>query len=180
MFVYNLKISANKFFKFVLTIILIIAILITGIAIYKTFSSITSHSNISDVYEIEPSNYTNILKAVHDNLDTYVGQKIRFSGYIYRVYDLQNTEFILARDMIINSDLDTLIVGFLCNSENASNFEDGTWVNVVGEIKKGYYHGDIPIIDIIQMEKITKPADTNVYPPDDFYIPTSSLLYDNP
>ena len=177
MFVYNLKLSVSRLFKFVITFLVIIAIIITGIAIYKTFISNISHGSIADVYEIDPSNYTNILKAVHDDLDTYIGQKIRFSGYVYRVYDLSDNEFILARDMIINSDNDTLIVGFLCTHENAKDFEDGTWVSIVGELKSGYYHGEVPIVDLMQIERIEKPADSNVYPPDDFYIPTSSLIY---
>lgn len=81
--------------------------------------------------------------------------------------------------MVVSSDFQTLVVGFLCSSEKASNFKDGTWVNITGKITKGYYHGDIPIIEINSIEEIAKPKDTLVYPPDDFYIPTSSLLYNS-
>ena len=181
MFVYNVRLNSNRLFKFILAILFIIALIITGISIYKTFGNgNSSNSTSDDVYEIDSNNYTNVLKAVHDDIDNYVGQKIRFSGYIYRVYDLQNDEFVLARDMVVNSDFDTLVVGFLCHSNNSSNLKDGTWVNIVGEIKKGYYHGDIPIIEISEIEEISKPTDSYVYPPDDFYIPTSTLLYNNP
>ena len=78
--------------------------------------------------------------------------------------------------MVINSDFQTLIVGFLCNSNLASNFEDGTWVNVTGEIIKGYYHGDIPVIDITEIQATSAPSDEYVYPPDEDYVPTSSLF----
>lgn len=180
MFVYNIKVSSGKIFKFIFILIFIAVLAITGIAIFKTFPSKSDTNSAKDeIYTINSSNYTNILKAVHDNLDTYIGQKISFSGYIYRVYDLQDDEFVLARDMVINSDFQTLVVGFLCHSDNSNKFKDGSWVNIVGEIKKGYYHGDIPIIDISQIEEASKPADSYVYPPDDFYIPTSSLLYNN-
>lgn len=180
MFVYNVKISSSKIFKIVFVIIFIIIFCITGLAIFKTFNFSNSKINNNDVYEINSTNYTNILKAVHDDLDTYIGQKIQFSGYIYRVYDLQDDEFVLARDMIINTNNETLVVGFLCHSDNSSNLKDGIWVNITGEIKKGYYHGDIPLIDISNIEEIKKPSDANVYPPDDFYIPTSTLVYNNP
>ena len=153
MFVYNVKISSSKIFKIVFVIIFIIIFCITGLAIFKTFNFSNSKINNNDVYEINSTNYTNILKAVHDDLDTYIGQKIQFSGYIYRVYDLQDDEFVLARDMIINTNNETLV---------------------------GYYHGDIPLIDISNIEEIKKPSDANVYPPDDFYIPTSTLVYNNP
>ncbi len=181
MFVYNIKISSGKIFKLILSLIVIVALVITGIAIYKTFVGNSSlELDSDDIYTITSTNYTNILKAVHDNLDDYVGQKISFSGYVYRVYDLQDDEFVLARDMVVSSDFQTLVVGFLCHSDNSISLKDGTWISIVGEIKKGYYHGDIPIIDIIKLEEISKPTDNYVYPPDDTYIPTSSLLYNNP
>ena len=181
MFVYNIKFSSGKIFKIILFLIIVIALVMTGVSIYKTFSNNSStNTNSNDVYTINSTNYTNILKAVHENLDTYIGQKISFSGYVYRVYDFQADEFVLARDMIVSSDMQTLIVGFLCKSEAATNFDDGAWVNITGEIKKGYYHGDIPIIEISNIEGTTKPTDSYVYPPDDFYIPTSTLVYNNP
>ncbi len=40
------------------------------------------------------------------------GQKISFSGYVYRVYDLEEKQFILARDMIVSSDFQTMVVRF--------------------------------------------------------------------
>jgi len=181
MFVYNIKFSSGKIFKIILFFIIVIALVMTGISIYKTFSNNSStQPNLNEVYNITSTNYTNILKAVHENINTYIGQKINFSGYVYRVYDFEADEFVLARDMIVSSDMQTLIVGFLCKSEAATNFEDGTWVNITGEIKKGYYHGDIPIIEVTAIEQTTKPSDSYVYPPDDFYIPTSTLIYNNP
>ena len=98
---------------------------------------------------------------------------------MYRVYDLPETQFVLARDMVVDSKFQTMVVGFLCSYNNAKNFKDGTWVSITGKITKGYYHGDIPIIEIDKIEEITKPKDTYVYPPDNFYIPTSTLLYNN-
>ena len=121
-------------------------------------------------------NYTNILKSVHDNPDEYIGQKIKFSGYVYRLIDFTEKEFVLARNMVVSSDFQTVVVGFLCNYENAKEFEDGTWVEITGTIKKGIYHGEMPIIDIETIQKKEKPSDEYVYPPDDDYIPTSSFM----
>ncbi len=179
MFVCNVKVDSKKIFKLIMALMFIVILIIIGFSVYRTFIDNPDTTNADDIYTIDSNNYTNILKAVHDNLDNYIGQKIHFSGYVYRVYDLQNDEFVLARDMVISSDNQTLVVGFLCRSDNASIFQDGSWVDIVGEIKKGYYHGDIPIIDITDIKETTKPADSFVYPPDDYYIPTSSLIYNN-
>lgn len=78
---------------------------------YKViFKNSVSASN--DVYTIENKNYTNVLKSVHDDISTYVGQKVSFSGYVYRVYDFQDDQFVLARDMVVSSDFQTVIVRF--------------------------------------------------------------------
>lgn len=121
-------------------------------------------------------NYTNILKSVHDNPDEYIGQKIKFSGYVYRIIDFTEKDFVLARNMVVSSDFQTVVVGFLCNYEKAKDFEDGAWIEITGTIKKGIYHGEMPVIDIDNIQKIEKPSDEYVYPPDDHYIPTSSFM----
>ena len=92
------------------------------------------------------------------------------------MFDFDNTQFVLARDMIIDSQNNTLIVGFLCDCDDASNFTDNSWVEIQGTIQKGNYHGEIPIIQIISITEITKPQNEFVYPPDSSYIPTSILF----
>ena len=150
--------------------------------IFKIFDGASNSETNSNclpqnkVNKITTSNYTNILKAVHDNIDNYVGTKICFSGYVYRVLDLKENQFILARDMIISSDFQSVIVGFLCENENAKNFEDNTWIEITGEIFKGDYHGDMPIVKVTKINTINKPNDEYVYPPDESYIPTSGII----
>ena len=78
--------------------------------------------------------------------------------------------------MIISSDNQTVVVGFLCDYKNANEFSDNTWVNITGTIVKGDYHGEIPVIDITNMTKCEKPGNEFVNPPDDTYIPTSALF----
>lgn len=149
------------------------------ITVYKVIFQKSSKDSKDEVYQITSNNYTNILKAVYEDLDTYIGQKISFSGYVYRVYDFKDNEFVLARDMVVSSNFQTLVVGFMCSCDNARDFKDNSWVELSGKITKGYYHGDIPVIKVENIKEINKPSDSTVYPPQDFYIPTSSLLYNN-
>ena len=90
--------------------------------------------------------------------------------------DLKENQFVLARDMIISSDYQSVVVGFLCEYEKAKEFEDNTWVEITGEVTKGDYHGDMPIIKITSINKTSAPNDDKVYPPDDSYIPTSGIV----
>lgn len=122
------------------------------------------------------SNYTNVLKTVHDNIDNYVGQKIKFSGYVYRMFDFKENQFVLARDMVISSDFQTVVVGFLCECTEITSYQDNSWVEIEGTIIKGDYHGDMPIIQVENLHSIEKPSDEYVYPPDDSFVATSTIL----
>lgn len=180
MFICNVKVNGSKIFKIFFCAVTILLIFILIFVTYRVFSgansSVKSCTPQNNISTISANNYTNILKNVHDNIDTYVGKKLNFTGYIYRVLDLQENQFILARNMIISSDFQYVVVGFLCELDNAKDFKDGTWVNLTGEIKKGDYHGDMPIINVIDINTCDKPNEEFVYPPDENYIPTSSWL----
>ena len=91
---------------------------------------------------------------------------------MYRVNGINENEFILARDMDVGNH-QTVVVGFLCSYEKASDFENYTWVNITGEITKGSFnHVNMPIIKITQIDKITKPSNDTVPMPDDSFVPT--------
>ena len=180
MFVYNFKVNGSKFFKFFLTFLALLLVFILVFVTYKIFYGAQNESNAcvppNDVFTIPSSNYTNVLKAVHDDIDTYIGMKLNFTGYIYKVDDLKDNQFVLARNMIISSDFKYVVVGFLCEYDNSSKYKDGSWVNVTGEIFKDDYHGEIPALRITKIKIVDKPKDAFVYPPDENYIPTSSWL----
>ena len=178
MFIFNIKINSKNIVKIAFIIMSIIITIFFIISIYKILSEsfkVRDEINIPNVSYIEASNYTNILKSVYENIDNYIGQTICFTGYVYRNSDFNNNQFVLARDMETSKVNETLIVGFLCNCENAQEYSDGTWVEVTGMIEKGNYHGEIPILKVINVKAVDTPENPRVSPPDDTYIPTSII-----
>ena len=178
MFVYNVKLSSKNIVKISLMIISIIVVIFFLLSLYKILSStfcVDDEIPEPDVAYLKVEDYTNVLKSVYENLDTYVGQKICFSGYVYRNLDFSETQFVLARDMIVEGSTKTLIVGFLCSHKEARSYADGSWVQITGEIMKGNYHGEIPIIKVNEMKQIEKPTNEYAYPPDATYIPTGII-----
>ena len=180
MFVYNFKINGTKTFRIIVICIVLIALLLLALSIYSFYYKskfiIADSLPSNSITNIKSSNYTNILKQVYDDIDTYIGQTINFTGYIYKTNDFNENQFVLARDMLINSDSQSVVVGFLCSYDKAENFKNGTWVNISGKIIKGYYHDEIPVIDINSIEETSKPEEEYVYPPDTSYVPTSVIL----
>lgn len=180
MFICNFKVDGNKLGKIFLGILFALIVIITIIVGYKILGNNVFKTNDTikqqDVYNLTTANYTNVLKSVHDNPKQYVGQVISFSGYVYRLFDFSEEQFVLARDMVISSDFQTVVVGFLCEYDLAKQFDNNCWVEIEGEITLGDYYGEMPIIKISKIKKIEKPSDEYVYPPDDSYVSTSTVL----
>lgn len=174
MFVYNVKWNGKKIFKVVFVFLCLIILAICSFSIYRIFfQSRKCEIPSSQANTISANNYTNVLKSVHENLDTYLGYRIKFSGYVYRLYDFSQDEFVLARDMIISSDFQSVVVGFLCHSKEIAKYKEHDWIEIEGTIQKGDYHGEMPVIKVEKIKSIGAPTDACVYPPDDSYIPTS-------
>ena len=182
MIICNIKLNKRVIFKTGLALMTILAVTVGILSIKNLLDSMLSKENnliqdtipSSEIAQIRSEDYTNILKAVHENLETYIGQKISFSGYVYRLNGFKENQFVLARDMDIGNK-QTLIVGFLCSYDKAKEFETYSWVTVTGEIIKGNYNGEIPILNIISIEKTNKPENPNVSMPDSSYVPTAVI-----
>ncbi len=174
MFIYNVKINNGILKKIAIVgvvIVLIIVFFIVGLRFYNATSKVVVKDEFDNSkLEVNSNNYTSILKDSHDNIDKYIGKKIKFTGFVYRLYDFNDNQFVLAREMIISPDNYAVVVGFLSECSNANSFRNGAWVEAEGIIKKGNYHGDIPIIQIENIKETNVPSDEYVYPPDNSYV----------
>lgn len=182
MYIRNFKLNGKILFRIVFIILFILIFIMFAIGIYNIFKD-REHvtSDMDDISKnkvntISANNYTNVLKTVHNNLNSYIGTKIKFTGFVYRLYDFSDEQFVLGRQMIISSDMQAVVVGFLCHLSGANKYEDGCWVEIEGTITRGDYHGEIPVIEIESIKEVKNPSDEYVYPPDENYIPTSASL----
>ena len=183
MFIFNFKINGGRALKIIILVLSLFMLFVFGISIYKIFFTsgkfnVNDKLKAKDITELDAKNYTNILQAVHDDIGSYEGMKIKFTGYVYRVFDFSDEQFVIARDMFINEDKNqSVVVGFLCESKDVKEFKDGDWVEIIGTIENGKYHNsEIPIIKITEIKGTIQPDMPYVMPPSDTYIPTSGLL----
>ena len=182
MYIRNFKLNGKMIFKIVFVILTILIFIMFAIGVLNIINSkekVTGKNECmpqNAINNISTANYTNVLKTVHDNMNPYIGKKIKFIGFVYRLYDFTNDQFVLARQMIVSPDLQAVVVGFLCHLNGAEKYGDGCWVEIEGTIKKGEYHGVIPVIEIKKIKETKTPSDEYVYPPDESYVPTSAAL----
>ena len=174
MFICNIKVNNSLIKKLGITLIsliVLIVFIVVGFKFYNAVSAVKVKDKIDNSnLDVTSSNYTSILKDSHENIDKYVGKKIKFTGFVYRLYDFSTNQFVLAREMIISSDNHAVVVGFLSESNDSCNYKDGTWVEAEGVIEKGFYHGDIPVIKVKNLKEVSVPSDEYVCPPDGSYI----------
>ena len=186
MFICNISLNKSKIFKIFLYIFIAILIMAVIFGIYS-FINKSKRNFVNDsiqtagMIEINTENYTNILKSSHENIELYLNKTIKFSGFVYRLYDFKDNEFVLGREMIISQNTQdknqaqVVVVGFLCDYTGADVFDDGTWVEIEGIISKGYYHSEIPIVKVNTITKTTAPENPYVYPPDNRYIEVENI-----
>ena len=184
MFIFNIKFDKSKISKAVICVVAIAIIIALFIFIYSTTKNgsityVKDNPPQNEFIEITTANYTNILKDCSEHLDNYVGKKIKFTGFVHRLYDFSDNQFVLGREMIIdtfsNNKAQVVVVGFLCEYDKASSFSNDTWVEVEGAICKGFYHSEIPVVKVSNIKVVDCPKDQYVYPPDDGYVNTENL-----
>lgn len=158
--IFNIRINSAKTLSILMIVIAFLFVILT---ISTFINQILASNNI----EITNSNYTNILMDSYDNIEKYIGKNISVVGYVFRLPDFSNNEFVIARDMLIDNN-QSQVVGFLCNYNKISEYETNSWVKINGVIEKGNYFGEIPIIRVKTLKKITTPNEIFVSPPDNF------------
>ncbi len=157
----NIKINL----KTIIAILGIIFIVFFAFFAYK-FISENRYNKNDKLIIMDSENYTNILKEIHDFPDTYIGNPIETSGFVFRADNFSDDEFVVARNMIVCCESDSIVVGFLCKYNNCTDFPDNTWVTVQGNIE--LYEKDGTPIPIIKANKVSKsktPNNINVSPP---------------
>ena len=176
MFVLNVKFNKKIFIK-VFTIVVII--LVTTLFIFTIKKVIIPASknkmlkmnvnanainkddisnNITNnkILEINSNNFTTFLKNCNENIDSYVGKTIHISGFVYRLSDFAQNQFVVARLMPIHYE---------SASNKKSNFmtklelDDNSDLALYGEadVKLNYKFNLIPNLN----QKISKQTLVN-------------------
>jgi len=162
MFVCNVKISIKKI-MIILGIIAVIIAIMLELGIFGDDNKNVNIYNESFDYVITQSNFTNMLKDIHENIDGNIGKTVSISGFVFTMPDFKDNYFVCGRNMILSGN--EKVVGFLCDYNKAAELLEAEWIEVTGTIEKGFYQTDMPVIKVKTLNKITAPENTFVNPP---------------
>ena len=101
-----------------------------------------------------------------ENPGAYEGKTVTFVGMVVKPEELDKDAFIPGRFAMTCCEDDMAFVGFMCKSENASEFHNKDWVKVTAVMKEEFvkeYEGNGPVLYAKSIEKVAPPKETVVY-----------------
>ena len=119
-------------------------------------NDISNNKSNNKILEINSNNFTTFLKNCNENIDSYVGKTVHISGFVYRLSDFAQNQFVVARLMPIHYE---------SASNKKSNFmtklelDDNSDLALYGEadVKLNYKFNLIPNLN----QKISKQTLVN-------------------
>ena len=157
MFVLNIRMDYKK----IIIICVICAVLLAGmIELFSKRDYIEVNSDIDNFdYTITEENFVSTLSYLHENIDKNIGKRIKVSGFVYTLPDFNDDFFICGRYTVDENE--TKVAGYMCNFDKSVSLEENEWIEIEGNIIKGNYNGEIPVIKVDKITKIIAPA--NMY-----------------
>jgi len=99
MFICNIKLNIKKLLLKCFIILVFISIFTTYKILSLSTFKVKDAPNKLLPLTVTTSNFTDTLKIVYDNINSYSGTKIKISGFVYRNEDFAKDQFVIARTM---------------------------------------------------------------------------------
>lgn len=113
---------------------------------------------------MDQQNFMSWIFKVYTYTSSYVGNEIIVTGFVHRVEEYAEDEFVIARFVMSCCIADMQIAGILCRFEDASRWPTDTWVRVKGTLIEGEYGGHTsPIIVSVEVTEEERPYVEYVY-----------------
>ncbi|MGT2714964.1 TIGR03943 family putative permease subunit [Streptococcus respiraculi] len=117
-----------------------------------------------ETISVTSENYMEVMEAIYDYPNEFVGKTIEMVGFIYNDPENTNQQFLF-RFGIIHCIADSGVYGLLSTGQT-SHFPDNTWVSAKGRIKLSYHNSlqqALPTLELTEYNKIEQPKNPYVY-----------------
>ena len=95
-----------------------------------------------------------------ENLDRYVGKRVRFQGMVLKPRGFVKTRFVPGRMAMTCCAQDMQFLGFVCDYNGAYKLKDKEWVEVTARIGRGVveaYRGEGPVLEAEEVTPCNEP-----------------------
>ncbi|MTB64509.1 TIGR03943 family protein [Streptococcus sp. zg-86] len=117
-----------------------------------------------ETIRVTSENYMEVMEAIYDYPNEFVGKTIEMVGFVYNDPDNANQQFLF-RFGIIHCIADSGVYGLLSTGQD-TQFQDNTWVAAKGIIQLSYHSSlqqALPTLELTECVKIEQPKNPYVY-----------------
>jgi uncharacterized repeat protein (TIGR03943 family) len=100
-----------------------------------------------------------------ENPATFNDEKVNIIGFVYREPYMTANQFMVARFTMSCCVADAFAIGIALESDTASTYETGTWIQVQGVLRSGMFgEHNVPIIQPTSIQATEVPSAPYLYP----------------
>ena len=119
----------------------------------------------SEVIQMNDGIYSSYVEDMNMNPNDFEGRKIKVSGFVYKEEGLKENQLVLSRFLITHCIADASITGLIAEFNQASEFEQDTWLEIEGTLEVTTYNGiELPLIKAEKWTVIKEPDEPYIYP----------------
>jgi putative membrane protein len=114
---------------------------------------------------VTEENYLDMMTMLDLQLEQFIGKPIEIIGFVYREPEFEDNQLVVARFGMTCCVADASVYGTMVEANEASQFENDTWVRVTGILDQTNYNEfRIPLIQLREIEVIDQPESPYVFP----------------
>lgn len=134
-----------------------------GIEVSSSSSNVPGEDE-NGVITVTDEQFASWYQDINENMKKYEGKTLKMKGQVFRMSTFGASEFVPARYAMVCCAADLQPCGVLCRSSAASQYQDGEWLWVTGEIKIENYQGQtMPVCYVTKIEKSEKAKQEYIY-----------------
>ncbi|MGP4073197.1 TIGR03943 family putative permease subunit [Piscibacillus sp. B03] len=94
-----------------------------------------------------------------------ISETIKLFGFVYKEDGFNEDQLVVSRFLITHCVADASIVGFLSEFDEASTFEEDTWVEIEGTLDVATYNDlELPMVKVDQIKEVGEPDEPYIFP----------------
>lgn len=119
----------------------------------------------SEMIQMNDGIYSSYVEAMNMNPKDFEGRKIKVRGFVYKEEGLEENQLVLSRFLITHCIADASIAGLIAEFNQASEYEQDTWLEIEGILEVTTYNGiELPLIKAKKWTVIKEPDEPYIYP----------------